>query len=394
MPRRINASVSGHTILVVDDQEETLVSVRQLLEREGHRVLIAESGEHALALLKEHDVHLLLVDYFMPRMTGEELVRRVRQFDCFVQIILQTGYAGEKPPRQTLARLDIQGYHDKAEGPEKLLLWVDTGLKAHRVIRRLRASERMQAELVANVSHELRTPLSIVQGYSEILGEELLGAMPASAIAPLQAIDRAAQSLNHLVSDFLLYAKLGAQVLDIEHTSVSIGELIGEIEELAEAELQGRPLHFRVDTARAPAAIVSDRLKLRVILRNLVNNAIKFTTEGQVVLRIEQRASSLRFIVEDTGCGIPPDDIERIFQPFRQLDGSNTRLHAGIGLGLPLAQKLAQLLGGSLEVEGRPGSGSTFTLVLPASLAADTPRDDTADHLEGSGEVGLAAQVA
>src|SRR5262245_15632994 len=132
MARKLNTVAnSKNTILVVDDQGEALTSVRQLLEREGHRVLTASSGERVLTLLKEHDVHLMLVDYFMPRMNGEELIRRIRQFDPYMQIILQTGFAGDKPARRILADLDIQGFHDKAEGPDKLLLWIDAGLKSY-----------------------------------------------------------------------------------------------------------------------------------------------------------------------------------------------------------------------------------------------------------------------
>jgi signal transduction histidine kinase len=130
MRRKPLGSGSRRTILVVDDQEDARVSTRTLLEREGHRVLAAASAEEALAMMKQREVDLLLVDYFMPGGAGEQLVRQVRAFDPFVQIILQTGCGGEKPPRDILAQLDIQGYHDKAEGSEKLLLWVDVGLQA------------------------------------------------------------------------------------------------------------------------------------------------------------------------------------------------------------------------------------------------------------------------
>ena len=138
MARRSIVPQSDQTILVVDDQEETLVSVSKLLQREGHRVLTAESAECALALFKHHEVDLLLVDYMMPRVSGADLVREIRMLDPFVQIILQTGYAGEQPPRALIAGMDIQGFHDKAEGPEKLLLWVDAGLKVNRMVKGLR----------------------------------------------------------------------------------------------------------------------------------------------------------------------------------------------------------------------------------------------------------------
>src|SRR5262245_61873022 len=135
--KRTAPSGPSRTILVVDDQTDTLDSVRLLLEHDGHRVLTAASGADALALLAIEQVDVALVDYLMPRMTGEELVGHIRTLDSSIQVILQTGYAGEKPPREMMRRLDIHGYHDKAEGPEKLMLWVDVALKAHAQLERV-----------------------------------------------------------------------------------------------------------------------------------------------------------------------------------------------------------------------------------------------------------------
>jgi diguanylate cyclase (GGDEF)-like protein len=123
---------SGYTVLVIDDSPEILESTRLLLESEGHTVLTAPDGETGLAIHGSERIQLILCDYFMPAMTGEEVVRRVREKDRVVQIILVTGYSGEKPARVMMRELDIQGYHDKGEGGERLLLWVDTALKAYR----------------------------------------------------------------------------------------------------------------------------------------------------------------------------------------------------------------------------------------------------------------------
>jgi diguanylate cyclase (GGDEF)-like protein len=133
---------SGRTILLVDDSLEILDSTKALLEREGHTVQVADNGPDALAILRREDVELLLLDYFMPGMTGEEVVNELRKFNTRVQIVLQTGYASERPPREMLARLDIQGYCDKSEGPEELLLWVDVGLKFAKQVRTLDMSRQ------------------------------------------------------------------------------------------------------------------------------------------------------------------------------------------------------------------------------------------------------------
>ena len=138
MTRRAKAEQpSGYTVLLVDDNPDYLQATRLLLEREGHNVLTATNGPEALSVLPQQKVDLLLLDYFMPGMTGEQVVTEVRKFDPFVQVILQTGYASEQPPRELLHRLNIQGYYDKTEGPEQLLLWTAVGLKAAYTFRLL-----------------------------------------------------------------------------------------------------------------------------------------------------------------------------------------------------------------------------------------------------------------
>ena len=138
---RVRAS-SGYTIVLADDDPDYLEATRLLLESEGHEVRCARSGPEALTLLRGGQAHLLLLDYFMPGMTGEEVVVALRTFDPHIQVILQTAYASEHPPREMLRRLDIQGYYDKSEGPDRLLLWTDAGLKAASVVQRLYQSRQ------------------------------------------------------------------------------------------------------------------------------------------------------------------------------------------------------------------------------------------------------------
>jgi two-component system cell cycle response regulator len=157
---------TGRSILLVDDSREYLETTRKLLEREGHTVLTATSGAEALEIVKGKRVDLMLVDYFMSGMTGEELVRQVRKLRPYLQIIIQTGYAGEQPPRELLKRLDIQGYYDKSEGPEKLLLWVDAGLKSAYFIELLYKS-RQGLKYILNITpdlHKIQSLQDLLQG--------------------------------------------------------------------------------------------------------------------------------------------------------------------------------------------------------------------------------------
>jgi diguanylate cyclase (GGDEF)-like protein len=134
---------TGKTILLVDDQEDYLASTKALIEREGHEVVCASSGEQALSIVASGRVDLILLDYYMPGgMTGEECVTELRKTNALAQVILQTGYSGEIPPRELLKRLDIQGYHDKSEGPEKLMLWIDLGLKSAFMVQMLNKSKQ------------------------------------------------------------------------------------------------------------------------------------------------------------------------------------------------------------------------------------------------------------
>jgi signal transduction histidine kinase len=141
---------------------------------------------------------------------------------------------------------------------------------------------------------------------------------------------------------------------------------------------------FRVEPEPTTAIAVFDTVKVRSILRNLVVNAVKFTSGGSIVLRIESTRGRLRFLVRDTGVGIPPEEQESIFEAFRQLDGSSTRSYGGIGLGLAVSRRLARVLGGDVTVESEPGVGSTFTLTIPVPEAesSDTARSAASSRPE------------
>ncbi len=362
--RRTLAGSSGYTVLVVDDQEEILASTRLLLEREGHRVLTAASGQEALALFSPEQVHLVLVDYFMPRMSGEEVVREIRKRDRDVQILLMTGYSGEKPPRQMLRLLDIQGYHDKAEGPDRLLLWVDVALKASAQLKRIRENEQLKEKLLANLSHEMRTPLNVILGYSEMLLEGEAGPLPPSAQEAVEAIRRQAYSLGALVNNFLNFVEVEAEVRGMSLKGVCLADFQREAEEVMALLLRRKPVSFVWQVSPGLPPVWADPQKLLLILRNLLSNAAKFTQEGEVRVLAFGCGGKVVLQVKDTGIGIAPEHQGAIFEAFYQVPHPSVSCGEGVGMGLALVRKLTQAMGGEIGVESTPGKGTTFTLTL------------------------------
>lgn len=363
--KRHEAVASGSTVLVVDDQQEVLTSVRLLLEREGHRVLLAESGAQALATFAEEAIDLVLVDYCMPRMTGEQVVAEIRKIDRDVQIVLQTGYSGEKPPREMLRQLAIQGYHDKTEGPDRLLLWVDVALKAHAQIRQIREVESLKSQILNNVSHEFRTPLHIVLGYTELLRDDVA----PGATDTLERIRTSAQSLLELVNDFLHLSELDMGRMRAEPAPLGGAALAAEVQQLAAAKIGTTSLTLACEIAPALPPILVDHKKLQVVLRSLLSNASKFAATGAITVTATHSDDVVLMTVRDEGIGIASEHHERIFEPFFQVEGGITRKRDGAGVGLTIARRLARLMGGDLTVVSELGQGATFALTLPCAPA-------------------------
>lgn len=356
----------AYTILVVDDDQDVLGVLREYLGRHGHRVLTAASAEEAIQAFLANEVHLLIVDYVMPGMDGAQLVRAIREFDPFIQIIVQTAHVSTRPSQQVLDDLDIQGYHNKAEGPQRLMTWVTVCLRAYRLIRHLRERERAQTELISNLSHEFRTPLSIVHGYVSLLLDRAFGPFPVAAQTPLRAVEENVRNLAGIIENVIAHTRLDAGAAELSLGGVDVGPLVEEMERLGHLLLDQKPVTLSFHLDGGLPVVRSDGEKLRTILRNLLSNAAKFTSEGTIEVRVTRSGDDLAISVRDTGIGIAPEHLASLFEPFRPGDGSSTRRHGGLGLGLALSRQYARLLGGDLTVESEHGRGSTFTLIVPA----------------------------
>ncbi|HEX2188161.1 MAG TPA: histidine kinase N-terminal 7TM domain-containing protein [Longimicrobiaceae bacterium] len=243
------------------------------------------------------------------------------------------------------------------------------------------AANRTKSQFLANVSHELRTPLSGILGSCEILAEE--PGTPAAMVPDLERIRASGYELLRLIDELLDLSKMEAGRIELSPEPFEVSGLVSEVAETVRplAERQGLALH--VATAPDAGWVLADRVRLRQVLLNLVANAVKFTESGSVW--IEGRcagavgeAGEASFRVRDTGIGITPEQMERLFQPFVQADPSTTRRYGGTGLGLAIAERFCRLMGGHISVESEPDAGSAFTVSVPVRRIAAAPEPEVA----------------
>ena len=215
------------------------------------------------------------------------------------------------------------------------------------------------------MSHELRTPLNSIIGYSEIMLMGINGPLNKENTEDVQAILNSGRHLLNLINDILDLAKIEAGRMALDIDDVSIHALLDDIKVSHSPILHQKPLRLVFEIQDDIPTIEADSLRLKQILTNLLTNAIKFTDQGSIYLRVRYENGWLFLAVQDEGIGISEEHLSTIFEQFRQVDGSSTRRAEGTGLGLTITNHLVQLHGGMIEVESQLGVGSTFTVRLP-----------------------------
>ena len=366
-------------VLVVDDEEGMRRGVVRALarfeaalpdlEREiTFEATAAESAEEALTLLEAGAPDILLLDHKLPGMTGLELLETLEPKALDTVTIMITAYASI----ETAILATKRGAYDllpKPFAPEDLRATVRKAarhLVLQREARRLAAERRqIRFQFLSVLSHELKAPLAAVEGYLNILRDRALGDQVSAYDEPIRRSLLRLDGARKLIFDLLDLTRIESGQKKRDLQPVDLVEVARAAIEAVQVDAQARGIAV---TLQAPERLLltADRGELDIVLNNLVSNAVKYNRDGgSVLVRLaEQGADALEVAVQDTGIGLAPDEVAKLFGEFVRIRNQKTRAIPGSGLGLSIVKRLAELYGGGVSVASTPDVGSTFTVVL------------------------------
>jgi signal transduction histidine kinase len=391
-------------LLVVDDEENLRITTSAILENEGYVVDTAASGDEAIGLLSTSDYDLVLTDLHMEHGEGLVVLNEIRRNAPLTISVVLTGFASVESAIAALQEgaydylvkpCDIEAMkHTIRRGVEhRRLMLAEQKARAdleqlnldleRRIIERTAELTRLNAELaeanrakdvfLATLSHELRTPLTPVVGWIKLLRS---GNLDSKSVAQaLDAIERNAWLQARLIDDLLDTSRIATGKLQFEPRPADLNHAVKAALETVRTLASSRNIELAVRQSATTLVVMGEPVRLQQVVWNLLSNAIKFSeTGGQVTITTETDGVEARLVVADTGVGISPDFLPHVFDRFRQADGSTSRRHGGLGLGLAIADALAKMHGGRLKAEsGGAGKGATFTFYL--GLVASQPVD-------------------
>ncbi|HKP96758.1 MAG TPA: response regulator [Fibrobacteria bacterium] len=338
----------------------------------------------------EENYHIHGLPFPGPKPTLEQLIETVYPEDRaslreHVHNLFDLGQAADYRYRKVLPDGEIRHLYSRGEadrGPDGKVIrvrgttqdvsdWVRIEAELRDERDRAESAARAKAEFLAVMSHEIRTPLNGVLGMGHLLSATLTTAEQNGLIRTL--LD-SGEHLLSLINDILDFSKIEAGRMQIEQVPFGVRHLCESVCELllAKAGESGIALRHRINIGE-DAQYVGDPGRVRQVLFNLLGNAVKFTSAGEVILDVDTEGEGLRFEVRDTGIGMTPDQIQRLYRPFTQADASTSRRFGGTGLGLAITFRIIQMMKGGITVESSPGKGSVFTVRLPLSIVR--PRD-------------------
>lgn len=354
-------------ILVVDDTPDNCLLIQAILQDEGYQVELAESGREALDKIDQAPPDLVLLDVMMPGMDGYEVTRRIRDNTKlpFMPILLTTAY--DQP---SVAQGLDTGADDFIRKPvhfDELLARVRALLRLKHSVDERDQIARQREDFVSRLTHDLRTPLVAADRMLDLLAQGVMGELSGDVQEAISIMVRSNQNLLTMVNMLLEVYRYEAGRKTLTFSPVNLLDLTQEvIEELSPLAIDKQlELAFEPGDPKQDYSIKGDRIELRRVLTNLIGNAIKFTDQGSVTVRLSKTnlssTAAVKLEVIDTGPGIPSEEQSTLFESFN----SGKHKRSGSGLGLHLSRRIAQAHNGTISVRSGAGEGSTFTVLLP-----------------------------
>ncbi|MGE3317816.1 MAG: ATP-binding protein [Candidatus Berkiella sp.] len=360
-------------VLLVDDNPDMRSYIKKLLDP-YYDVALATNGKEAYDLAQSFKPNLILSDVMMPVMNGVELVQAIRHNEelKLVPIILLSARAGEEIKIEGL-ETGANDYVIKPFNATELLTRIKTNLTIQEMQLQIHQGienvSKMKDQFISNMSHELRTPLNAIIGYSEMIVRGMVN-NEAKKQTFIENILKAGRHLLTLINDILDISKITAGKFTLHFKSINLREFVDDIHILFKELASNKKVTLKFHIPDNINSINADPLRLKQIMINLLNNAIKFNRENGTVnvsVMLEENHQSIHWKISDTGIGIPQEKIDQLFSEFYQIDSSSSRSYEGSGLGLALTKKLINLHGGQIWVESKENVGSTFSFTLPIS---------------------------
>lgn len=367
---RFQEERSTKSILVVDDE----AVIRDLCAKalKGYRVLQAGDGEEALRLFEKGGVDVILTDVMMPKLNGIELLRRLKEVEPTLVVIVMTGYA-EKEIILNALKADADDFITKPLNLLQLKTAVDKALDKKALkeeIANLKSMDRLKSNFLSLISHKFRTPLTTISLFLQNLAGGLYDPDDVEWRKNLELISGQSRYLEALVTELLAFSRFMAAGEGVRLEACDFAELIPKILALSKeaAGRQGITTALNLDPL---PPLMLDREKISFAIGQLIDNAYKFSLDtGTVTLSLREDGDDYRITVEDTGVGIPKEELPKIFEKFYQVDPEGTGQIRGFGLGLFYAREFVKLHGGNISVESEPGQGTRVVVTLPRTVPA------------------------